>query len=66
MGQRLSPTEPCKQKKGIERGRGLPPHIMLQHTVLKTGLNRSVQPLESGTGDESGWVNLLKPLVGQN
>jgi hypothetical protein len=34
--------------------------------VLKTRSNRSVQSVGPGTSDESGWVNLLKPLVGQN
>lgn len=36
------------------------------NNVLKIGLNRSVQPVGPGTGDESGWINLSKPLVGQN
>lgn len=34
--------------------------------VLKIRPNRTVQPVGLGTGDESGWINLSKLLMGQN
>lgn len=37
-----------------------------QSNILKIGPNRPVQSVGLGIGDESSWINLSKPLMGQN